>query len=164
MTLGGGELPYWAVLGRSWSILEAILGRKNRLKPFLLSGPVKKNASFEKLMFETDLGPILGRFWTILPPQMGPKWHPKTTQKRSKKRTKKQHEKRPQKGRFFGKKSGNAANLPYKNLTVLPPTPPLRATGVNGLQLSAASRKLEAAFRQFDGTPPHTPPQSHRRQ
>ena len=39
----------------------------------------------------------------------------------------------------------------------------LRATGVNELQLSAAFRKLQAAFRQFHGTPPtppHIPPEA----
>ena len=35
-------------------------------------------------MFETDLGPILTRFWANLAPKMAPKWVPKRSQKRFK--------------------------------------------------------------------------------
>ena len=40
-----------AVLERSWVILEAILGAKNRLKPFVLNGFVKIHV-FQKTSFQ----------------------------------------------------------------------------------------------------------------
>ena len=80
---------------------------------------------------------------------MAPKRHPKTIQKR----TKKQHEKRTkktiEKRTKHEKKNPKMPDRAYQNLTVSPPAPPLRSTSWNAAQLSAALRKLRAAFRQI---------------
>ena len=65
------------VLGRCWVVLGAVLGGKNRLKPFVLNGFVKINV-FEKIRCQeatwADLGSILGG-------EEAPKWRPRRVKK-----------------------------------------------------------------------------------
>ena len=75
--------PLGAVLGRSWGILEAILGSKKRLEPFILKGSVKIHI-FDKISFQDAFWTDLGPSWPPKVPKMTPNWHPKTTPNRPK--------------------------------------------------------------------------------
>ena len=72
-----------AVLGRSWVILEVILGGKKRLKPFILNGLVKIH------VFDVDrlARRVLDRTWPVLgaksgknDPNLAPQNEPKRPQ------------------------------------------------------------------------------------
>ena len=68
------------VLGRFWVVLGAVLGGKNRLKPFVLNGFVKINV-FEKIRCQEATWADLGRSWVDLGGQEAPKWRPRRVKK-----------------------------------------------------------------------------------